>query len=134
MANTANRKRPKNSWGGYFVYLLAIAVVFLIIVYIMQGSERVQELNYNQVITQIQSEQVSEIKFSPATGDYNDVFYYIEMKSVDGKTTFTSYITKENYNVILNEIDKVNQNNKETNIAIINVPARSYGGWLVFLS
>jgi len=130
MANAVNKKKPSNGWGGYFVYLLAIAVVFLIIVYIMQGTDRVEEIYFDQVVTEITTGGVTEIKFSPVSGELNEPFFFIEMKSADGRTTFTSYITKDvEYPVIKDLVE-----NSPYSITVVNEPARSYGGWLVFLS
>jgi cell division protease FtsH len=128
LANTLKKKKPNNGWGGYFVYLLAIAVVFLIIVYIMQGTDRVEEITYEKVIQVLDKDEIKEISFSPTKGDNNESLYDVRMVSKDGNIIYVAQILKEQYNEVKTEIDQA------TGISIQVIPAKSYGGLLVFLS
>lgn len=129
MASTIKKKKPNNGWGGYLVYFLAIAVVFLIIVYIMRGTDRVEEITYDQAVLKVENNQISEISYSPATGDYNQKMFFIRMKSLDGKVIYESHILEAQYEKFSEKVD-----NSTVDITINNIPAKSYGGWLVFLS
>lgn len=128
MASTMNKKKSNNGWGGYFVYLLAISVVFLIIVYIMRGTDRVEEINYEKTIEVLQSGDIEQVRISPATGDYNQFVYYIEMRTEDKSVTYTTNILNEDYDTISEIIKEMGD------IDTVIVPAKSYGGWIVFLS
>ncbi|QVK17992.1 ATP-dependent zinc metalloprotease FtsH [Mycoplasmatota bacterium] len=132
MAN-AIKKKPNNGWSGYLVYFLAISVVFLIIVYIMRDHGTVQEKNYNEVISLIENNETNEIKiteitFSPQTGDYNSNIHYLRMKTTDKNIVYEAKL----YGPYA--LEHIEQAALDKNISMEVQPAKSYGGFFTILS
>lgn len=135
MAN-AIKKKPNNGWSGYLVYFLAIAIIFLIIVYIMRGHGTVEEINYNEVITLIENTDqtedkakiVTKIIFSPQTGDYNYNIHHIKIYTKDKNVVYEAKIYGD---FLVEEIQKLAVTK---NIEMESEAVRSYGGLLALLS
>jgi len=135
MAN-AIKKKPNNGWSGYLVYFLAIAIIFLIIVYIMRGHGTVEEINYNEVITLIENTDqtedkakiVTKIIFSPQTGDYNYNIHHIKIYTKDKNVVYEAKIYGD---FLVEEIQKLAVTK---NIEMESEAVRSYGGLLTLLS
>ena len=127
MAGAVRRNR-NSGWGSYFVYLLAVMVVFLVIVYIMRGTEQIVDLSYSEAIVKIEEGAVTEIRITPETGEANESVYQIEMRSKDGRTTYRTTIIDPQYNRLEQAIDKAT-----VEIKTFVVPAKSYGGLFVIL-
>lgn len=129
MAGAVRRNR-NSGWGGYFVYLLAITVVFLIIVYIMRGTEQTVDLSYNEAIAKIEAGEIKQIRITPQTGDYNHNVYRIEMRGEDNYVTYRTVIISPQYERLQDAIYKAGHE-----IKVNVVPAKNaFGGWLVILS
>lgn len=127
MANTI-KKKPNNGWSGYLVYFLAIAVVFLIIVYMMRGAGQPEIINYDEVIVKIEKKEITKITFSPQTGDYNYNIHRLRLETKDDKVVYEATIYGDK---LLEEIQNVALNN---NVKMDTDPAKSYGGLFTILS
>ncbi len=129
MAN-AIKKKPNSGWSGYLVYFLAIAVVFLIIVYMTSNHGTVTEQNPDQIIQLINtnSANIKEITFTPVSGDYNDNLVDVRVVMTDGKTVYESKLlgTKQ--------LQDTQQAVSSQDINTVNVPVKSYGGIFTILS
>lgn len=136
MANTVQKKKPRNSWGGYFVYLLAIAVVLLIIVYIMKGTDEPKKINTSDVIEYISKNVIDEVTFTPVSGDNNSKIYFVQLVDRDEKgnikAIYETHILEEEYS----EVKAAIELSRSTGHKIItnSVPVKSYSGWLIFIS
>lgn len=128
MANSI-KKKPNNGWSGYLVYFLAIAVVFLIILYMMRGAGQPKKINFDDVMVLINTDEVSKITFSPQTGEYNYNIHHIRLEAKDGKTVYEATIYG---NVLLEEIQQAVM--KKDDIEIVTNPAKSYGGLFTILT
>jgi len=132
MAN-AIKKKPNSGWSGYLVYFMAISVVFLIIVYIMKDHGTVEEKNYNEVIQLIENNDISEIKitditFTPQTGDYNQNIHFLRMQTSDKDLVYEAKI----YGPFA--LDQIQKAALDKNINMVSQEAKSYGGIFTVLS
>ncbi len=126
MAN-AIKKKPNSGWSGYLVYFLAIAVVFLIIMFILDDKTRVVEINFNEVISKIEDNQIEDITFSPTTGDYNYNIHSITLNGKNGEV-YESKLYGDY------ELEAVQIAAAENNIKMVNESIKSYGAFFTFLS
>ena len=127
MANTI-KKKPNSGWSGYLVYFLAIAVVFLIIVYMMRGAGKPVEIDFNEVIDRIESKEITKITFTPHTGEYNYNIHHLRMETKNNNVVYEAKIYG---NQLLEEVQLTALENK---VAMESEAIKSYGGLFTILS
>ncbi|HEY8365218.1 MAG TPA: ATP-dependent zinc metalloprotease FtsH [Haloplasmataceae bacterium] len=142
--SNAIKKKPNSGWSGYLVYILAIAVVFLIIIYMMRGTGTVRTIGYDELINLIEDNnndsqiiKIKEIIISPHTGEYNVNLQNIRVITSDKKLIYEAKVHDTQLDRIYDAIDENNKGLKlgDPNYIIRDVEAvRSFGGLFTILS